>query len=222
LADELNDRVSDGTQRDAALQPDELDEWVQDLFERIYETVSLMNVDFYRNDRGITLTGNRLAPTAIPNDGLVPRNQAMGGRDALRNPNLTIPAVTNVDPLPLAQHARTRHRALADLGALREFVALHPGRLQTLIRRPFEVEPGESTGEQTTMRMPPFMRQSNALPLTLSAWQYELLMAWVGRVQPAPPGAAGAAPPAPRPSRAAARRRAAVLDRLDRAGERTT
>ena len=28
------------------------------------------------------------------------------------------------------------------------------------------------------MRMPPFMRHSNAYPLTLARWQYDLMMRW--------------------------------------------
>jgi hypothetical protein len=61
------------------------------------------------------------------------------------------------------------------------------------------------------MRMPPFMRHSNAQPLTLSFWQYELLMAWVKSVavQPAPSAATAAAF-----ANDADRRRAAVLARL--------
>jgi hypothetical protein len=35
----------------------------------------------------------------------------------------------------------------------------------------------------SSMRMPPFMRNSNAYPLTLSFWQYKLLMQWVDWVK---------------------------------------
>lgn len=71
------------------------------------------------------------------------------------------------------------------------------------------------------MRMPPFMRNSNAGPLTLAAWQYDLLMDWVKAVetQPQPPAAVAepaelAASPI---SEAAAKRRAHVLTRIARA-----
>ncbi|QLH38114.1 MAG: hypothetical protein HWD60_02830 [Defluviicoccus sp.] len=53
LADELNDRSAEATARNASLVGVDLDDWVQDLFERIYETVSLMNVDFWRGRRGL-------------------------------------------------------------------------------------------------------------------------------------------------------------------------
>ena len=66
------------------------------------------------------------------------------------------------------------------------------------------------------MQMPPFMRASNAEPLTLAKWQYDLLMAWRAAVVAGPmvalaaPGPLGAAM-----SRRSQERRAAVLNRLD-------
>lgn len=73
-----------------------------------------------------------------------------------------------------------RHRALSDLQNLIELVSLDPNRLRTLVRPPFEIEDFE-TPLATSMRMP-LMRQSNAEPLTLANWQYDLLMRWVDRV----------------------------------------
>ena len=88
-----------------------------------------------------------------------------------------------------------RHRMLADLEGLRDFVGQNPGRLAKLIRRSFEAERGETANGigTTTMRMPPFMRNSNAGPLTLATWQYDLLMDWVKAIEsqpelPAPKG----------------------------------
>ena len=63
------------------------------------------------------------------------------------------------------------------------------------------------------MRMPPFMRNSNAYPLTLSVWQYELLMEWVSAATTTKALAAAATR---RMSKEAADRRTAVLGRLDR------
>ena len=213
LADELNDRAADAAARSAALAGTELDEWVQDLFERAYETVSLLNVDFWRRNRGLRpLSGPRLAATPIPEDGAQPPNQAMGSQDALRNRDLRVGPTTDDTPLPVSDHARNRHRSLSDVEALRNLVLQSPDRLRQLIRAAFEVEPGE-TGRVTTMRMPPFMRQSNALPLTLAAWQYDLLMRWVEEVLNPPVLVAAAVPPAGL-SEAAAARRDAVIRRL--------
>jgi hypothetical protein len=215
LADEINDRAADGAARNAAMSAADRDAWVEDLFERIYETVSVLNVDHWRSERGLTLRGNRLRPAPIAGDGLPQPQQALGGSDAMRNPDLTIAAPTDDDPLPASTHARSRHRTLADLQSLRNFVVERPDRLAQLVRAPFEIERSE-TPLLSTMRMPPFMRQSNAQPLTLSAWQYDLLMQWVAAATAARPApeAVAVAPEAVPLSESAARRRAAVLARL--------
>ena len=112
-----------------------------------------------------------------------------------------------------------RHRALSDLQNLIELVSLDPNRLKTLVRPPFEIEDFENP-LATSMRMPPFMRQSNAQPLTLANWQYDLLMRWVDRVIERSRAATLALPggPAPRKlSASAAARRASVLARIDAA-----
>lgn len=221
LADELNDRASDGASRTAAMSPADRDAWVQDLFERIYETVSLFNLDLWRRARAITLTGNQLAP-AIPNDNTRQRTTAMGGQDALRNKLFPLQAESQNVRLPLTEHARMRHRALSDLDSLRGFIAQNPGRLVALIRRSFEVTGGESA-IGTTMQMPPFMRNSNAEPLTLAPWQYDLLMAWVSAIEADPALHLAAAMveeeklAAPM-SDAAIARRAEVLSRIDAHG----
>jgi hypothetical protein len=215
LADELNDRNADAAARSAAMTAAERDAWVEDLFERVYETVSLLNVDHYRSERAIALSGNRLAPQLV-NDHIPEPTRAMGGRDALRNPRYTVEARSNNEPLPLSKHARRQHRAIADAQSLRDFIALNPGRIESLVRAPFEIETDE-TAVSSTMRMPPFMRQSNAEPLTLSSWQYELLMQWVASTAAAPSDVIAFGLPGPAPSDvadAAAERRAAVLARL--------
>jgi hypothetical protein len=221
IADELNDRAADAAARSAAMTPAERDAWVEDLFERVYETVSLLNVDYYRaspgQGRAITLTGNRLAPQLL-NDHVPQPTRAMGGRDALRNPRYTVEAPSNNELLPLSKHARRQHRAIADAQNLRDLIALNPGRIESLVRAPFEIERGENANS-STMRMPPFMRQSNAEPLTLSSWQYELLMEWVASANALPAVAAAVALGAPAPAphsvaAAASTRRAAVLARL--------
>lgn len=219
IADDLNDRSAAAAARSAAMSAEEIDIWVQDLFERVYETVSLMNVDFWRSVRGLSpLSGSRLAATPIPGDAIRPLNQALGGQDALRNPTLRVAGPTQAEPLPISQHARDRHRSLSDLQRLMDFVVSEPDRLKQLVRGPFEVEQGEGGGS-TTMRMPPFMRASNANPLTLTAWQHDLLMKWVAAVpaRRAVPAVAAALVAAAEPtplSEAAARRQAEVLMRF--------
>ncbi len=151
----------------------------------------------------------------------------MGGQDRLRNSSFALPAIGQDVKLPLSEHARMRHHMLSDLEALRDFVGQNPGRLAKLIRSSFEAERGESASGigTTTMRMPPFMRNSNAGPLTLATWQYDLLMAWVKAIESQPAPAAPLdmlARRAARPlSDGAVRRREHVLARIARVRERT-
>jgi hypothetical protein len=211
MADELQDRGSGTTERNADLNKADREAWVADLFERIYETVSLFNADHFQNDRSIVLKGRRLRAKPIRDDHVSqPRDHAMTNKDALRNVAYTVPSSSAKEPLPLTEHARTRHLSMQDIDALRELIAEYPDRLEALIRQPFQVEESE-TMDTTTMRMPPFMRNSNSYPLTLSVWQYELLMEWVKSV---PTGLALRAA-SRRISPEAKDRRDAVLARLD-------
>ena len=144
---------ADAAARNAALDDADLDRWVADLFQRVYETVSLFNVDAYRRDRAANLPPEKLKPVDI--DG-APRGptRAMGGRDALRNALYKVAPPTTDDPLPLSEHARMRHRAMSDLQNLIEVVSLDANRIKTIVRPPFEVESFED-GNSTSMRMPP-------------------------------------------------------------------
>jgi hypothetical protein len=220
VADEINDRQSIDVvrRRDAELNVVDLDAWVQDLFEKAYEVVSLMNVDFWRNRRASPLVN---VDAAIAGDQVgegEEESRSMSSVDPLRNKEFAVPASSELEPLPLSEHARTRHRALSDVEALKEFIVQHPGRLEKLLRVAFTIQEGESAG-QTTMQMPPFMRQSNAMPLTLSVWQYELLMSWVHQVEagniPMRPSVLGMAAGALKPlSSSAQARRDAVLAQI--------
>jgi hypothetical protein len=181
LADEINDRV---TQSAPALTGVGLEAWVRDLFERVYETVSLMNVDNYRAQRAAVLEPEGIAEQSIagdqvPDDPQQPR--AMGASDKLRRPNLPIFGTTSDRPLPISERARERHRDLAEIDDLIDLVKSQNDRISGLVRAPFTVAPNED-GNQSTMQMPPFMRNSNALPLTIANWQYKLLQQWVADV----------------------------------------
>ena len=212
LADEIQDRGSGWAERNADLSKTSREAWVQDLFERVYETVSLFNVDHFQSGRSILLKGRRRRAKPIRGDHISqPRNHAMTNKDALRNPSYTVQSSGTADPLPLSEHARRRHLSMQDVDALKELIAEFPDRLEKLIRQPFQVEKNE-TANATTMRMPPFMRNSNAYPLTLSVWQYELLMEWVDSVQKPKVSRPGK----PRLSQEAEARRTSVLARLNR------
>jgi hypothetical protein len=202
-----------------------VDDWAEDLFERIFETVSLMNVDVWRNSRAATLPKSQQRAKPIPQDQTRSPTTAFGPRDLLRDETVPLEGASASVSLPITERAVTRHRELSDLGALKDFVrGVHntpagprPNieRLRDLIRPPFTLKSNEN-GDATTMQMPPFMRQSNALPLTLSNWQYDELFAWLEQVAAAPaapPVAIAAAAPVPLSERARRRQRE-VLERL--------
>lgn len=224
LADELNDRSIDNAKRNAAMSKNDVDEWVQDLFERVYETICLLNLDFQRSNKAVVLTEKQLAATPIRGDATSEPLHAMSGRDRLRNRSFPLLPVSDDVRLPLTEHARRRHRMLSDLDGLRDFMAEYPKRLQKLVRLPFEAENGEITEGigLTTMRMPPFMRNSNGGPLTLTVWQYELLIGWVDLVPKKAPLKGKTSRKAKRIiSDGAARRREEVLARLARTAEKS-
>ncbi len=179
--------------------------WVEDLFTRAYETVSLMNVDFWRRARRLRWRREQLVRRS-PMTGwrrLSIRPWVAATRCAIGNygscpARRTFPS--RLAPMPASGTAR-----LPTWTGLKDLIAAAPARLAELVRGPFEVETGEG-GNATTMRMPPFMRQSNAAPLTLAAWQYALLMRWVEEPQAGTePRAVAAAEEVQRLSDAAAR-----------------
>ena len=218
LADDLNDRAGDKAVRSEEMSDEELDRWVEDLFERAFETVSLFNVDIWRRVRASSLTPETHRPAGIPDDATRDPTRAMGGLDALRDGNIALPAPSANLPLPVSARARERHRNLSDLFALKRFVRENPARLQALIRQPFRVA-GNEDGGATTMQMPPFMRNSNAEPLTLAPWQYALLMEWQHRVLTGPATLAERVGVPEHLSQAAEERRTRVLQRLAAARE---
>jgi hypothetical protein len=115
--------------------------------------------------------------------------------------------------LLLSKRAETRHSLLAELEELKNFLNNHPGRIEKLVRPSFIVKSNED-GETSTMQMPPFMRNSNAFPLTLAPWQYDLLIDWVKAMTPTAK-AARALAKGPRPlSELAKKRQEAVMARL--------
>jgi hypothetical protein len=182
----------------------------------------------FRNARAITLPEASRRSTPIAGD-LVPTPEAaMGGLDQLRDANRPIQETSSNDvPLPLSERAKERHRDLAELDSLKDLVIRQPQRLKSLVRPPFTLsrpfpepsdaaapDPRNESGDLTTMQMPPFMRQSNANPLTLAQWQYDLLMKWASGLVTAPTARREIAPMAAPLSPRARMRRQLVAARL--------
>jgi hypothetical protein len=215
LADELSDRAGNAASRDAVMNDADLEAWVCDLFERVYETVSQLNLDLLQRERSILLSDEELQPSPVPNDGInLPRNHAMTKRDALRRRDTPAGTAGRDDRLPLTEHAKTRHNALQSIEGLQDLLTTYPGRLESLVREPFAVHRKESAegAGRSSMRMPPFMRNSNGFPMTLSVWQYALLMRWVRSQRP--PDAQPTASADQGLKKMARLHRAAVLQRL--------
>ena len=83
LADEINAR-GEPSAASRKMTADQTDVWVQDLLERVFETVSLFNVDLYREQGAKTLSASESRPTPIVRDHLQGPNRAMGSRDGPR------------------------------------------------------------------------------------------------------------------------------------------
>ncbi|MEK2077141.1 hypothetical protein WOB72_03380 [Vibrio parahaemolyticus] len=179
LSDALLDRDRDAEALNEAMTSDEKDKWVEDLFERAYEHVSLMNVDHwrYRLAGGRILRPEERRQEPIENDKTSFEDRPMGALDALRDGAIALSEETQQNPLPITERARERHRYLSDLYTLKNLVNRDPDRIKDIIRKPFQ-----ESEDGFTMKMPPFMRGSNGAPLTLSVAQYGLLMAWVEEV----------------------------------------
>jgi len=211
LVDDLLDR----TQADLdAGAPDPLAALeVADLLRRVFETVSLDNIDLQRR-RG-------LRENELNRDGLLAAADDQGTGASLRaryavDPTAVEPpradqaSMTTDDvgyraadrhqlrtdtPLPFSALGRAAHTELTAMPVLLEFLKDNADRVRRLIRPPYalvrESEPSatrQSTGFRRPwdadarvhdMRMPPYMRDSDASPLSLTRRQYIQLMGLV-------------------------------------------
>ena len=202
LADDLADRDLADTVVDAdtlALAENE----VADLFARVYETMGQLNLDTIRQ---FAVLDNASAPAhpdlpALPKTDkytmTVDDAQYVDKiPDLLDSPHVgrggASVGVTN-DELPYTLAARHVHAELADPDALIDFLRARADRVERLIRPPFgrfgefDVDPGQTPSPKhrdprvvrdtmADMRMPPYMRDSDECPLSLTWRQYHQLM----------------------------------------------
>lgn len=228
IRDELEDRELPPAEVDMESTPGE----ILDLFRRIFETASLMNLD---QRRAWALGGNAWIVGA-PNpdapdwdEGLSPRlgPRSMRAADAPYAelvPDYTpgqddsrISSSGTSDRLPYTMVVQQVHARMADSPILREYLARRPDRVRRIVRPPYArladlpqrvgvqkpapvsrhaPQPGEepvryrdprSTLDQTyDMRMPPYMRHSMGVPLSITRRQYDLLMAYLDRLEADP------------------------------------
>ncbi len=240
IRDELQDRELPPAVPDLETTPNE----ILDLFRRIFETASLVNLD---QRRSWALAGNAsILSDKQPTDpdwdtGLSPRlgPKSMRADDAPyaeltpdytpgQGDTLTSTGGPN-DRLPYTQVVQQVHARMADSPILREFLARRPDRVRRIVRPPFArlADLPERVGIQKTaevpvgkwdlpegqggtprrasddpapryrdprssmdltydMRMPPFMRHSMGVPLSITRRQYDLLMAYLDRLETDP------------------------------------
>jgi hypothetical protein len=136
---------------------------VQDLMERILETMELMNVDF-QNERARRENRSIARDAGLPEE--VAADRAFPGWEPLSH-----------RPLPLTESGRQRHRRFVSLEVFEDILRERPELIKLMIREPM-------TGERYYDRLMPFgMRGSDRYPMHLTRRQYDLLVAWVRRLR---------------------------------------
>lgn len=206
LADELADRDSlpDVVKHETV---EERLAHAADLFERVIETASMINLDSTRlkflaendsydhvNPRGFPKIDQRsMTKDDVPYVNLIPSTllettNSSGSQEHLRY----------VDAIGAA------HRRLADFDTLVDVMRSRPEHIEAIIRPPFgrfwqlKAEPGTTPNKHFRdarvdrdmvhdMRMPPYMRDSDALPLSITWLQYQSLMTLLRELASVPP-----------------------------------
>ena len=210
IADDLADRDLPAPTVSSQTEAETIAEIV-DLFRRAFEAVSQMSLDGIRFralfENRMTLAGGGPPPTPhLPAvDG-----RSMTAEDAPFvdvSPALVAPQPASInansvanDRLPYSSAARFLHAQLMDETVLVDFLKRRPDHVRRLIRPPmgsFEQLPVQPASEPNPhfrdprlerdmmhdMRMPPYMRDANYAPLSLSRRQYRTLMSLLDRLE---------------------------------------
>jgi hypothetical protein len=199
LAEELVDRDPPvETQEDL---PDAM-ERLGDLFQRVYETASLANVDMMRNTMMPREDRALINFSGLP---AVTRGASMTPRDTgYFDPDQDIGSPpSSHEKLPFSSVAEQIHGPLADTDELADFLREQAPLVHRLIRPayahlkdlkanvdanqkpdPKQRDPRIFRDTLHDMRMPPYMRDSDATPLSLNRRQYEFLLGTMERLGP--------------------------------------
>ena len=172
------------------------------MFERAYETASLINLDATRF-RGIV---ENLGEKPVLPDRSPPHMNFLSMTDGdkryakiteelfhgPKDPNVPpTPEEQKVDPVPYSSAARFVHGPLSDVDTLLDTLVLDAERIKLLIRPPFGRigdlvrrgsefrDPRNPRHGRHDMRMPPFMRDFDASALSITFRQYAALMALI-------------------------------------------
>ncbi len=221
LVDDLLDRTQPDIGSDGPLGPagegDPLASLeVADLLRRVFETVSLDNIDLQRR-RGLRENElNRDALLAAADDqgtGASLRARYAVDPATVEPPRADKASMTNDDVgyragdrhqlhtdtrLPFSVLGREAHVELTAMPVLLDFLANNADRVRRLIRPPYALvresepsdarqaaglrRPWDADARVHDMRMPPYMRDSDASPLSLTHRQYTQLMSLVDQL----------------------------------------
>ena len=213
FADDLADRDPDNLAKGSARTSQSivvmetnmtLEEWeeaVTDLFRRIWETGSQVNLEAHR-DFNLTRNEGVLNPRGFPaiSDKSMTDKDFVDGHRMISNRFLFLATQdagdgANEAPLlPKAEYARMRHAELATPEVLLRFMVEQPERFRELLRPPFRKmsdpmpkhkrpKPGDFRDPRRRRsyafdaRMPPFLRDCDFSPLSLTRRQWELIFA---------------------------------------------
>jgi hypothetical protein len=228
LADDLADRELPPVDVRA---PETADE-IADLLRRVFETVGMVNLDSLRTLMRDRPLGQNPAPVVGSGSMTkVDRPLAEQVPDVVQE---TAPA----RELAYAPIARDVHGQLADVDSMLALFAREGDRLRRLLRPPYarlrdlpekaparlptdkvlgppvlaprERDPRVARDRRQDMRMPPYMRDSDASPLSLTWRQYRAVMDFIARVEKAGPAERASLSPALRHSTIVVARRSAA------------
>jgi len=215
LADDLADRDLEplSVERIRGSAPQTMAE-VTDLFQRVFETAGLVNLDGNRaraldDDQGLLTDAQRRRGQLPFTD-----ERSMTGEDrpyASVRVDALIPAPDAAEPLPYSKLVPLAHESLAQQDELLDFLSAHPHRVAAILRPPYgafaELKETVASSDMPVaehrdprlerdlahdMRMPPYMRDELAAALSLTRRQYLEVMRYVavladrGRTETAP------------------------------------
>ena len=223
----IRDELADRDLPPAKLDPEGTPIEVLDLFRRIFETASLINLDQRRSwaldgnaqllgepdennpdwDAGITphLGPRSMRESDKPFANLVPE-YTPGQGDTIE------PRAGAHDQLPYTQVVQQVHARMSDSPILRAFMLRDPDRVRRIVRPPFAHvaelpkipgvqkatpvgfkgedvkditfrDPRETIDQTYDMRMPPYMRHSMGVPLSITRRQYDQLMGYLDKLE---------------------------------------
>jgi hypothetical protein len=192
LADDLADRDKEPIEVDSDPKLYQTLDEIADLFERAFETASLINLDANRY-RGLNENLGSAPDAQFPDpphigfESMTAKDRPFADLTADLSPEL------GNDVLRYTDVADFRHEELSDVEALLDFFQEEPEHIEKLVRPPFgrfsqlperaSANPAPSFRDPRVlrdqlhdMRMPPYLRDSDSQPLSITWHQYDALM----------------------------------------------